>query len=87
MLAARSLNLRVSVAHTSVSREGTVTMTCALPVPPPTLTSPRSAATRLSSGALSPSLSSLPERLTLTPCNLVCCMIFLCFEIFKTGAL
>ncbi len=42
ILAARSLNLRVSVAHTSVSSDGRAMMTCALPVPPPTLTSLRS---------------------------------------------
>jgi hypothetical protein len=63
--AAFALKLRVSVAHTPVSNEGTTIISCFLPVAPPTTTSPRpSELTTVTEGALSPTFTSVPINST-----------------------
>src|SRR5688572_4308753 len=61
--AAFSLNLRVDVWHTGVSRLGTMLITLRLPAKSLSETSFRSLPVRLKSGALSPVLGKFPATL------------------------
>ncbi|PHR54713.1 MAG: hypothetical protein COA44_12550 [Arcobacter sp.] len=74
--AALALKLRVSVAHTPVSSEGTTMISCFLPEAPPTVKSPRpSEFTTVIAGALSPTLICVPISSTSVPLNLVVAII------------
>ena len=67
-----ALKLRVSVAHTPVSNEGTTIISCLWPCAPPTTTSPRpSEFTTVTDGALSPTFTSFPNNSTSVPLNFV----------------
>jgi hypothetical protein len=78
-LAASTLNFLVSAAHTGVSKEGTTTTICALPCSPPIWISDKSFATTLTTGALSPTLISVPAKLTKLPFSFVVAILFSLF--------
>src|SRR5262245_59501140 len=74
--AAASLNLRVEVAQVGVSRLGTMFRTLRLPSKAARFLSLRRAATRLKSGAVSPTLGRLPATLMALPPRVTVVMRF-----------
>ena len=74
-----SLNLRVSVAQTPVSRDGTAT-SISMPLLPPTLNSPRSCPTSVTSGAYEPTSTSSPFSAMSAPLNFTFAIFFLCLK-------
>src|SRR3982751_6096889 len=83
ILLALSLNLRVDIAQTGVSRLGTILSTFFLPAKFVSVTSFKSRSTNEKSGALSPTFGKVPSTLMGLPASVT--MIFLLVQRLMNG--